>query len=300
MNKFSKLFLSLAIIMVSNSVYAEIKVATYNIRTFDVKNSYTNKVELKKNLTQLKADLITVEEIVNAVSFKNFIKNEFKNYKVHLSSCGGAGNQKIGFVYRKDKFILKQVIEDNRLSVPKTLGKKTGCGRLRPALIGIFSEVKTKEEFVVIGLHLKAGGRASSYERRAKQYDIVSEIVEELRLANHKNIIMMGDLNTTGFLAMDQDYTNFKDLLRTTGMTTSSRNIGCTAYWAGSNRSDNVEESSVLDHILYPANFLGFKASKVELHSFCKQVQCKYSSSSELGTSYKEVSDHCPVSMTFR
>jgi endonuclease/exonuclease/phosphatase family metal-dependent hydrolase len=300
MNKISKLFLSIAIVLASCSAFSGIKVATYNIRTFDVKNSYTNKVELKKNLTKLKADLITVEEIVNAVSFKSFIAKEFKNYDVYLSTCGGAGNQKIGFVYRKDKLILKKIVEDHRLSVPKEAISKKGCGRLRPALIGTFAEKKTRKEFIVIGLHLKAGGRASSYERRAKQYDVIETIVDELRSKKHKDILLMGDMNTTGFLAMDQDYTNFKNLLRGTGTSTSSTNLGCTAYWMGTNRTDNVEESSVLDHILYPPKFLGYKTSKVELHSFCKQVQCKYTSSAELGTSYKEVSDHCPVSMTFR
>ena len=74
MKKFSKLILSLAVILASNTVYSAIKVATYNIRTFDVKNSYTNKVELKKNITKLKADIIAVEEIVNATSFKRFIR----------------------------------------------------------------------------------------------------------------------------------------------------------------------------------------------------------------------------------
>lgn len=294
------LFLSSAIFMVSNTVYSAIKVATYNIRTFDVKNSYTNKVELKKNLKALKADLITVEEIVNATSFKKFIQAEFKNYEVHLSRCGGGGRQKIGFVYRKDKFNLIKVYEDNRLSDPGNVVGQYGCGRLRPALIGIFSEKKTRKEFVVIGLHLKAGGSASNYDKRALQYDIVTRIVDELRLADYENILLMGDLNTTGFLSMDKDYTNFTNMLKSTGMTTSSKNIGCTAYWSGTNRTDNIEESSVLDHILYPAKFLGLKKSKIELHSFCKKVKCEYSSSSTLGKSYKEVSDHCPVSMTFR
>lgn len=297
MNKISILVL---IALFSFRAFSGIKVATYNIKTFDTKSSPTNKVELKKIIKSLKADIITVEEIVNGPSFLKFIKKEFKNYAVHLSRCGGAGRQKIGFVYRSDKFKLKKAYEDKRLSDLGNIVGQYGCGRLRPALVGIFSTIKTKEEFAVIGLHLKAGGRASNYKKRAKQYKIVSRIVEELKLADYNNILLMGDFNSTGFIATDDDYSNFKDMLKDTNMNTSSGNLKCTSYWAGTNRSDGIEESSVLDHVLYPKKFLKFKKSKIELHSHCKRSKCEFTGSTELGTSYKEVSDHCPVSVTFK
>lgn len=284
----------------AHSSYSAIKVASYNIRTFDFKNSYTNKTELKKIIKTLNADLITVEEIINHTSFVSFLGKNFPEYDVHLSRCGGGGKQKIGFVYRKSKFSLEKVYEDNRLSDPGKPVGQYGCGRLRPALVGIFKEKKTRREFVAIGLHLKAGGSQSNYQKRELQYDIVNRMVEELRLADYKDIILMGDLNTTGYILKDEDYKNFRSMLHRTGMTSASSQLDCTAYWAGENRSDNIEESSILDHILHGKKFLGMKAGRTQLHSFCKKSKCDNISKNDLGVQYKEVSDHCPVSVTFK
>jgi endonuclease/exonuclease/phosphatase family metal-dependent hydrolase len=299
MSSVTRLFLSVFLIVSTSLTYAGIKMTTYNIRTFDLKNSSTNKVELKKIITKLNSDFITVQEIVNHKSFTKFIIRNFKGYKLHLSKCGGGGRQKIGFLYRSDKFTLEQVYEDKRLSDTGQIVGEYGCGRLRPALVGVFKEKKTKKKFVVIGIHLKAGGTANSYEKRKTQYKIVSRIIEELRLADLKNIILMGDFNSTGFIHFDADYVNFTNMLTKSGMRTSSKDLKCTAYWAGKNRTDNKEESSVLDHIIYPASFLSYKRSRVSLSSHCKRVSCHAVSADSLGLSYKEVSDHCPVSTTF-
>ena len=295
----TRLFLSVILIVSTSLTYAGIKMTTYNIRTFDLKNSYTNKVELKKIITKLNSDFITVQEIVNHKSFAKFIIRNFKGYKLHLSKCGGGGRQKIGFLYRSDKFILEQAYEDKRLSDTGQIVGEYGCGRLRPALVGVFKERKTKKRFVVIGIHLKAGGTPASYETRKTQYKVVSRIIEELRLADLNNILLMGDFNSTGYVHFDTDYVNFTNMLTQSGMRTSSKNLKCTAYWAGHDREDNREEPSVLDHIIYPTKFLSYKRSRATLGSHCKAVSCHVVSAESLGVSYKEVSDHCPVSTTF-
>jgi len=296
MNKFACLVICTFLPL---SVSASLKIATYNIKMYDSAPSSTNKAELKRIISDLGADFLTVQEIVNARSFVKFIKKEFSNYSVHLSKCGGGGRQKIGFVYRSDKFKLTKAYEDKRISSPGNIVGKFGCGRLRPALIGIFSEIKTKRKFVAIGVHLKAGGTSKSYIKRQKQYRILSRIVDELKLADYKNVLLMGDFNTTGFNLMDQDYTNFQNMLKTTETLSSSANLECTSYWSGRNRRDNVEESSVLDHVLYSAKFLKYKKIKSEVHSHCRRAKCEYVSPRTLGKSYNEVSDHCPVSVTF-
>ena len=48
MSSVTRLFLSVFLIVSTSLTYAGIKMTTYNIRTFDLKNSSTNKVELKK------------------------------------------------------------------------------------------------------------------------------------------------------------------------------------------------------------------------------------------------------------
>jgi endonuclease/exonuclease/phosphatase family metal-dependent hydrolase len=283
----------------ASSSFAAVKVASYNIRNFDSSKGPTDKKELKKIIRSLKADLITVEEIVNTASFKKFVKSQLPEYGVSLARCGGGGRQKIGFLYNKVKFSLLNISEDNRVSDPANVVTELGCGRLRPALVGVFLENKTNEQFVVIGLHLKAGGAQRSFNKRWKQYKIVAKIVSELKV-NYKNIIIMGDFNTTGYSIMDADFDKFEDLLADTKMNTSATEISCTSYWAGYNRQDNIEEASILDHIVYPSNFLGYKAGKVEVHSHCKKSNCSNVSPSDLGSSYKNVSDHCPISITFK
>lgn len=284
--------------LVTVSAQAKLTVASYNIRTFDSKKSPTDKVELRKILSDLDADFITVEEIVNASSFESFAKKYLPGYGLYLSKCGGGGRQKIGFLYRKNIFRLNQVHEDSRLSEPGNIVGQYGCGRLRPALIGLFTHLKTNEELVAIGIHLKAGSSASNYEKRAKQYKIVAKIVDELRLADHKNIVLMGDFNSTGFLSQDEDFLNFDHMLAEMQMNTSSRELECTAYWSGEDRTDRIEIPSILDHVIYPSNLLGKKIKKVSVFSHCAKTACKISSQTELGRSYQAVSDHCPVSIT--
>ncbi len=86
-------------LVVASSSFASVKVASYNIRNFDTTKSPTDKKELKKIIKKLKADLITVEEIVNTASFRKFVKSELPEYGVSLAHCGGGGRQKIGFLY---------------------------------------------------------------------------------------------------------------------------------------------------------------------------------------------------------
>ncbi len=279
-------------------LYASTSFVTYNIRTFDHKSNSTNKEELLSIFNKLNADFITVEEIVNANSFKEFVSTKLKNYNLYLSRCGGAGRQKIGFMYAKRKYKLLKAYEDHRLANPNNSSTK-GCGRLRPALVGHFQEIKTRRKFTVIGLHLKAGSSLTSYDQRAVQYNLMEELVYELKKEGRRDIILMGDLNTTGYNKGDIDYRNFSEMLRKIDAQTASKSLKCSSYWSGLDINDNKEESSLLDHIVFEKGFLGSRYSKTKLHSFCQKLRCREVSSLTLGIQYKEVSDHCPVKVEF-
>ncbi len=287
------------LLFVAFNVEASLRFSTYNIRMFDSKKLQTNLVELKKIIHNLDTDFLTVQEIVDTRGFQNFILKNFKEYKVSLSTCGGMGRQKIGFVYNKSKFKLIRVYEDKRIS---DFDRNTSdrCGRLRPALVGVFQLRLTGEKFVALGLHLKAGGGLKNYRKRAKQYREINTIINELKAKVSKNIILMGDFNTTGFIDRDMDYRNFDHMLSDAYMHTISERLNCTSYWSGENSQDNIEESSILDHIVHPIAFLGQKRAHSEVHTHCKKVMCNNVSASELGTSYKSVSDHCPITTTFK
>ena len=290
----------IGLLFFSLNSFASLKIASYNIRNFDSGKNKTNKIKLEKILNDLNSDIVVVEEIVNKNSFKRFISNSFPEYKVKLSSCGGRGNQKIGFMYKKDRFDLKKFYEDSRISNPSRSSQSVSCGRLRPAVIGEFYDKNNKKDFTLIGLHLKAGSSKTSFFQRWKQYDTLSEIVSELKNTNHKNILILGDLNTTGYKNMDLDYDMFQNLLSEINMSTISEKIMCTSYWSGFNRQDDIEEASTLDHIIYPSTFMGFATNKIKVHSHCKRAYCNDVSAKDLGLSYKTVSDHCPISITFK
>lgn len=264
---------------------------------FDSKPGTTNKKELVNILNELDFDFLTVEEIVNAGSFTSLIEKNFKDHKLLLSRCGGGGNQKLGFIYNKSKFKLINFYEDDSLS--DTSSSDNGCGRLRPALIGIFKENRTNKKVVMIGVHLKAGGTPSSYQQRERQYKTLKNIINSFKRKRIYDVVVMGDFNTTGYVHRDDDYTNFTDLLSDVRLNTSAKKLDCTSYWSGMDTQDNVEESSILDHVIYPDNFLNYSKAKVEVHSHCARVTCNNVSNRELGKSYEEVSDHCPVITTF-
>ena len=281
------------LVVLSLQCFAGLKFGSYNIRTFDKNSSTTNKVELKRILQNAEMDFYGVQEIVNADSFEKFIKNNFPEFDVVLSRCGGAGQQKLGFVYNKFKFKMHSVKEDGTVSDVKS----KRCHSLRPALVGEFEVRRTKQRFNAIVVHLKAGSGSRNYNRRNIQYGILGEMVQDFQKRGSKHIVLMGDFNTTGYIHRDADYKNFRRFLNQNDLSTSARYIRCTSYWGGSDYSDNIEESSILDHIVYSDDFLGNSSLNFDVYSHCEKARCNDTYERVLGVSYEEVSDHCPISL---
>ena len=277
------------------SASASLEVGTFNIRNFDKTGVNTNKQLLKNMLKKLNPDLLAVQEIYDDSSFRAFLNKFFPNYDLVLSHCGGGGNQKLGFIYKKEAVTLLSYEEDARLSN----SIDTGCGSLRPALIAFFQDRESKEKFAALSLHLKAGSGTRNFDRRAKQYELVQEIFGELKARGFKDIVAMGDFNTTGYIRKNEDFRNFKALLNAADAQTSAEEVGCTSYWSGEDWSDGIEESSVLDHIVYTKNFLGGALGAPQVGGHCQAAQCRDVFEDVLGETYQSVSDHCPVSLSF-
>lgn len=299
----------LAIIILSSNVWsADIRIGSFNIRNFKASFSLekanfdddtirTNLSILKGLLSSTKADLLAVQEINQTEEFKAFIKAEFPDYEVVLSKCGGLGEQHLGFIYNSKKLKLEDHDEDLRLIIDGDC-----YSSVRPAMIGYFYNKIDRSRFVAMALHLKAGGSQRSVIRRQKQHEVISRIVEELRTMGHHDIMMMGDLNTTNFLSGNDAARKFNRFVDKNRFKNFSEKLECTSYWQGQNRQDNVLEKSLLDHVMVSeeiANRLTY--SDVEVHSHCKRVACGDAvETDELGRTYVEVSDHCPVVATLR
>jgi endonuclease/exonuclease/phosphatase family metal-dependent hydrolase len=268
---------------------------TWNIRNFDYDERYrirTDKPTLETVLADLKFDLLGVNEIRETAEFARLIQAKFPFYQVKLSNCGGAHGQRLGFVYNSQKLKLLSFNEEFSFSNP---GGQPACdGGSRPAAVGLFEDVKSKEKFYAIQVHFKSGSAPDSLGKREKQYDLLKKLVLELQAKGVQNIIASGDFNTTGYNQRAQvDYTKFNSIMKASGLANVSENIQCSAYWWGGT-DDGIESPSQLDHILFSETLKakGFKPAQVLGH--CQKVKCAVAAEKDLGEIYTGVSDHCP------
>lgn len=287
--------------LISQAAFARLTVGTYNIRNFDYDERArisTDKPALESLLKSLNFDLLGVNEINNVPEFTRFIARRMPGYAVALSDCGGAHGQKLGFVYRTSKLRLVRFDEEMVFSGEGSTG---GCNTgSRPAAVAQFEEVDTREKFHAIQVHFKSGGAADSIAKRANQYALLQQLFKELGDLGNRNIVAMGDFNTTGYLDRDADYRNFTGMLRAANLTDLSANIGCSAYWWGGS-DDGIETPSLLDHVIATPGMLKNQTSaRATVGGHCRAVSCRAATPAQLGVSYTGVSDHCPQTATIR
>jgi endonuclease/exonuclease/phosphatase family metal-dependent hydrolase len=295
-----KVVLLMATLLSSLSVQAAITIGAYNIRNFDYDERYrirTNKSELSTILKNLKADVLSVEEVVNKVEFASFITSKLPGYKVAISECGGAHGQHLGFIYNSATIDLLSFNEDLSISDP---GQAGGCNSgSRPLAIGLFQIKTTKQKFYGLTAHLKSGSRSDSILKREKQYQIIKNTVKELKSKTGvSDFFIAGDLNTTEYINRGVDYKMLTKVVSELGMVDLSQNLGCSAYWWGGT-DDGKEDPSLLDHIIVTPG-LRKNSNEALLHAHCKKVSCRQATLQELGISYESVSDHCPMTATIQ
>ncbi|MBA2403934.1 MAG: hypothetical protein H0V66_04115, partial [Bdellovibrionales bacterium] len=243
--------LTFLILLASISTHAAITIGAYNIRNFDYDERYrirTNKTELSTTLKNLKADVLSVEEINNKAEFQVFITSKIPGYKYSGTECGGAHGQHLGFIYNSNTIELLSFNEDLSVSEP---GQAGGCNSgSRPLAIGLFQIKATKQKFYGMTAHLKSGGDPQSIMKRTKQFEIIKNIVKELKAKNGVvDFYLAGDLNTTEYLNRGADYKLLTSFVSDLGMVNLTHNLGCSAYWWGGTE-DGIEEPTLLDHVI--------------------------------------------------
>lgn len=288
--------LILLAMLASLSVHAAITIGAYNIRNFDYDERYrirTNKAELSTMLKNLKADVLSVEEINNKAEFEVFITTKIPGYKVAISECGGEHGQHLGFIYNTATVDLLSYNEDLTIA-------GGGCNSgSRPLAIGLFQIKSSKQKFYGMTAHLKSGSDPQSVAKRTVQYGIIKKIVNELKAKTGvQDFYIAGDMNTTEYLSRGTDYTLFTKLVSDLGMYDLASDLKCSAYWWGGS-DDGIEEPSLLDHVIITPG-LRKTSNKAEAQGHCKKVSCRKASLAELGVSYETVSDHCPITATIQ
>src|SRR5690606_4824833 len=124
----------------------------------------------------------------------------------------------VGFIYNGQKMELISFETDSRFEN----SVDSSCGSLRPAVIGTFRRIKDREQFTIVGLHLKAGNGSRNFYRRWRQYSLMADLYNELQAKWESNIIFAGDLNSTGYILKDSDFNKFVDMLdQVEGVTTA-------------------------------------------------------------------------------
>lgn len=292
----TRLMIVFPLIIFSFITQASLVLKSYNIRNFS-SDKTTNLPLLKKILTQNRAHVMAVQEIKNTKLFKKFIESEFKHfsYKAVLSKCGGRGGQKLGFIYDSHRLELENFKEDLSLA-----GNEPSCnGSSRPAAIALFKDKLKNHRFAAISVHLKAGGCQKCFDKRVLQLKKLSLIIRDLNAKGIDKIVSMGDYNTTHYNKQSERRETFLDFVSHHRMKDTAMAMKCSSYWKGSNYQDQIEEPSLLDHILISDSFLAAykEKRKVSLGVHCQRNFCKRSYAENMGQAYFQVSDHCPIGL---
>lgn len=288
------LFLFLILFVFSSSAFSKtLKIGTYNIRNFGNKteNSEQKNQVIIKQITNLNADIVALEEVVMRDVLQNLVDSRLKNYSVVMSKCGGGGIQHLAFLYKKSTVELLQVKELNDIKTTKPDVCYSGS---RPLFMAQFKLKFSGSTFWAAAIHLKAGGRNKNIEQRHKQIDLLSNFLKYQSFAN--KVILLGDFNTTEFIVKGEFYDHFMssfDKIKYTNVSESK--ISCSSYWWGSIKDETMYPSQ-LDHIINSSSFKNkFGMPKITQGGHCKKFNCKPIADIDLPDTYNLGSDHCAM-----
>ena len=278
----------------TSTVWAKWSVTTYNIRNFDKDpmSGRTDLAEFARIIQANKSDVIAFQEVVDVKALKKMINDQLPNYSSQVTSCGGTAKQKIALAYNQEKFEFVKRTEDRSFSGGQG---SNGCGSLRPVLVVDLRLKETNEIYTFGVVHLKAGGSRKDFEKRWKQYGGLKHLSDRY---TNKNLILLGDFNSTGYSLKDDDYVSFENFITQASMRTVSENLGCTSYWRGTLGGEEWQ-SSILDHIVIQEKNLS-AVTDIRVGTHCERMNCRPGTREELGLSFKSVSDHCPIQVTFK
>ncbi len=282
-------------LLFSSTLWAALKVGTYNIRNFGIAREAhpaTNLAELKSIFTELATDLWGVSEIRNDRLLGEFLQEHFPHTALALTRCGGGLRHKLGFIYDTTKLQLLELREEMEMTNPG--GPEACFAYSRPLAVGHFKRRDNGEEFHALQVHLKAGGGPEDFAVRFQQYEIIAARVAKLKSQGHQKILVMGDFNTTGMRARNEDFERFEAMRLSQNMANTSDRIFCSYY---STSARGISYPSQLDHILASPELLKGEDAKAWVHTHCRVARCRTSDPLQLGVSYQEVSDHCPQTL---
>ncbi len=179
---------------------------------------------------------------------------------------------RVGLLYNSDQLVLIS---------KKTRRESVVYDGARPALEVRLHPIGFGDTMRLLVVHLKAGGDGA--ERRRQQLDALEPVLREMRESGDR-VVALGDFNA----ATDGDRVELDSFARETGMTWSSREVPCTAYWSRRDGCLGSALDQVLTSVPATVSALGPCATEgCELRPACPVFR-------------EQVSDHCPVAVDLR
>jgi endonuclease/exonuclease/phosphatase family metal-dependent hydrolase len=281
--------LAAAPLLGSSCLGGDLRVATYNLRHFGVEPKDMHR--LTGILERLDADVVAVQEIRRPDRLEQLARDLGgwrRSYRAVSSSCAGRQGMHVGFLYDARRVTLKGTREFREL-----LPDEGGCSEGdRPGFLAVFEAGGQEVHALVV--HLKSGGDDEEFRQRRQQIERLNRLTGMLRAQGAKRILLLGDMNTTGYLDNERGERDLVEgLARENGLTVATGGLRCTEYYRKDRR--NVIPS-LLDHALVSGAAL--VPSSTEVHEHCAELRCAPHRADSMPPSYTDVSDHCPV--TFR
>ncbi|RYE94869.1 MAG: hypothetical protein EOO75_00830, partial [Myxococcales bacterium] len=266
----------------------EVRMATFNIRRFGVEP--TDMDRLSAMVGSLGADVIAVQEVQKSERLDELAGRLGRRWRTALSACGGRREMHVGFLYNAARLRLREVHEFREL-LPEEGGCTDGD---RPGLLAVF-EGPDGQPLHALTLHLKAGGRPDDIAQRERQWQRVEALLALLRQQGAGRVVVLGDVNSTGFLDNTRGERDLiEQLARRHSLDLARSPLACTEYY----QSGSTMQPSFLDHALVSGGRLVDGSTAV--HSHCAELRCTPQKPDAMPPTYTDVSDHCPVTFAVR
>ena len=251
-----------------------LRIATFNIEDFpkddrQVAGAFTE-------IAATRASIVAVQEIGDAGLLRAAAHARLGRawQFVHEDASPGAAWQRhdLGVLFDGARWTLRstRVHDETRLG-----GRHKPVFEVRLAPAGGGPIVR------VLVVHLKSGSEGR--EVRARQYAALARVARDAT-ASGERVIVLGDFNATE----PADRGDLARLAAATGLTWASAPLACSAFWA---RDDGCPRSR-LDHVLTWA-----PPARIEALGACATEGCEWQASCPVYA--RQVSDHCPVVVTF-
>jgi endonuclease/exonuclease/phosphatase family metal-dependent hydrolase len=242
-------------------------------------------------LRLLDFDVLAVQEIIEPAAFGAVLERlnaeTGRRYEAVFAQNEAGNPQHVGVVADANRARIAWAEEHVEVDVK---------GTLRPGLSARIESVRDGGiDFTVMSLHLASGSSASRAELRAQQAAAAAAVVaRQITQTADGDYLVLGDLNT----AREQDEFGGLDAAFAAGtsLVREPNASGCSSYWI--KKSTNpLLRPSWLDH--------AYRASLDELDTevpivagaHCAERLCQAfeSTDPQSGSTFYDVSDHCPV-----